>query len=100
MPIYEYQCGSCGETAEVLQKFSDAPLSRCPSCGGPVSKLMSANSFQLKGQGWYVTDYAGKKSSEAAKKNEGTPAKEASAEAKGSAAKEAPAKKAEAPKKV
>ena len=60
MPIYEYQCDQCGETTEVLQKFSDNPLSECPACGGPMHKLMSMNSFQLKGSGWYVTDYAGK----------------------------------------
>ncbi len=60
MPIYEYQCEKCGQTTEVLQKFSDAPLTLCPGCGGPVAKLMSMNSFQLKGSGWYVTDYAGK----------------------------------------
>ncbi|UQZ89523.1 FmdB family transcriptional regulator [Deltaproteobacteria bacterium Smac51] len=63
MPIYEYQCDKCGETTEVLQKFSDNPLSDCPCCGGPMHKLMSMNSFQLKGSGWYVTDYAGKTSS-------------------------------------
>ena len=62
MPIYEYQCDKCGETTEVLQKFSDAPLAVCPGCGGHMAKLMSMNSFQLKGNGWYVTDYAGKKS--------------------------------------
>lgn len=61
MPIYEYQCEKCGQTTEVLQKFSDAPLADCPGCGGPMAKLMSMNSFQLKGNGWYVTDYAGKK---------------------------------------
>jgi len=44
-----------------MQKFSDAPLKRCPACGGRVAKLMSMNSFQLKGSGWYVTDYAGRK---------------------------------------
>lgn len=60
MPIYEYQCNQCGETTEVLQKFSDAPLESCSVCGGRVEKLMSMNSFQLKGSGWYVTDYAGK----------------------------------------
>ena len=60
MPIYEYQCEKCGGTIEVLQKFSDSPLETCPSCGGGVSKLMSTNSFQLKGSGWYVTDYKGK----------------------------------------
>jgi len=60
MPIYEYQCNQCGETTEVLQKFSDAPLETCSACGGHMEKLMSMNSFQLKGSGWYVTDYAGK----------------------------------------
>lgn len=68
MPIYEYQCENCGETSEVLQKFSDAPLSQCPGCGGQMHKLMSMNSFQLKGSGWYVTDYAGKNGQAAPKK--------------------------------
>ena len=57
MPIYEYQCQKCGRTTEVMQKFSDAPLSRCSACGGKVSKIMSNCSFHLKGSGWYVTDY-------------------------------------------
>ena len=61
MPIYEYQCGSCGEITEVLQKMSEKPLRKCSSCGGKLSKLMSMNTFHLKGSGWYVTDYAGKK---------------------------------------
>lgn len=69
MPIYEYQCENCGETNEVLQKFSDAPLSQCPGCGGQMHKLMSMNSFQLKGNGWYVTDYAGKNSQATLKKD-------------------------------
>ena len=60
MPIYEYQCHSCSHVTEALQKFSDPPLGVCPKCGGVVSKLMSMNSFHLKGSGWYVTDYAGK----------------------------------------
>jgi putative FmdB family regulatory protein len=62
MPIYEYECGSCGEVIEKWQKFSDAPLSTCESCGGNLHKLISHSSFHLKGSGWYVTDYAGKKS--------------------------------------
>lgn len=88
MPLYEYQCDNCGETAEVLQKFSDAPLSQCPVCGGSMHKLMSMNSFQLKGSGWYVTDYAGKTGCSTAKKEGGETA---------SCAKEAPAGKAESP---
>ena len=76
MPIYEYQCNQCGETTEVLQKFSDAPLETCSACGGHMEKLMSMNSFQLKGSGWYVTDYAGKKSdSNAASTAADSPAK-------------------------
>ncbi|MDL2260018.1 zinc ribbon domain-containing protein [Deltaproteobacteria bacterium OttesenSCG-928-K17] len=71
MPIYEYKCEKCGETTEVIQKFSDAPLTLCPGCGGPVAKLMSMNSFQLKGSGWYVTDYAGKNSSTCKKESSG-----------------------------
>ena len=57
MPIYEYGCPKCGKTTEIMQKFSDQPLSRCPSCGGKVCKIISNCSFQLKGSGWYVTDY-------------------------------------------
>jgi len=57
MPIYEYGCPKCGKTTEIMQKFTDRPLSRCPSCGGKVSRIMSNCSFQLKGSGWYVTDY-------------------------------------------
>jgi len=57
MPIYEYKCDKCQKIVEVMQKFTDKPLSRCPSCGGRVSRLISNCSFQLKGSGWYVTDY-------------------------------------------
>jgi len=60
MPIYEYQCTECGHSEEVLQKFSDPPLAECPHCKGGMRKLMSMNSFHLKGSGWYVTDYASK----------------------------------------
>jgi putative FmdB family regulatory protein len=58
LPIYEYKCEGCGETFEVIQKFADEPLSVHEKCGGHVHKLMSAPSFQFKGSGWYVTDYA------------------------------------------
>ena len=57
MPIYEYRCHKCGQMTEMMQKFSDAPLNRCPECGGKVSKIISNCSFHLKGSGWYVTDY-------------------------------------------
>jgi putative FmdB family regulatory protein len=58
VPIYEYKCEGCGETFEVIQKFADAPLAVHEKCGGHVHRLMSAPSFQFKGSGWYVTDYA------------------------------------------
>lgn len=58
MPIYEYQCAACGEITEKWQKFSEAPLTVCPRCGGSLTKLISNCSFHLKGGGWYVTDYA------------------------------------------
>lgn len=61
MPIYEYECEKCGEVIEILQKISDPPLKKCNHCGGKIRKLMSMNTFHLKGSGWYVTDYAGKK---------------------------------------
>ena len=59
MPIYEYKCERCQETFEMLQKFSDSPLTECILChGGPVKKLISASAFVLKGAGFYVNDYA------------------------------------------
>ncbi len=58
MPIYEYRCLKCDKIHEVMQKFSDEPLSTCPSCGGQLKKLISNSSFILKGTGWYKTDYA------------------------------------------
>ena len=62
MPIYEYRCEKCGHHFEVIQKFSDEPLRICTSCKGRLTKLISQTSFQFKGSGWYVTDYAGKSS--------------------------------------
>ena len=70
MPIYEYDCPSCG-TFEVSQKITEKPLRRCPRCKGRVTKLISSTSFQLKGSGWYVTDYAGKDNSGKKVKEEG-----------------------------
>ncbi|MBY0370180.1 zinc ribbon domain-containing protein [bacterium] len=57
MPLYEYECAKCKKVLEVIQKFSDAPLTQCPECQSPVQRLMSKTSFQLKGTGWYATDY-------------------------------------------
>lgn len=60
MPIYAYKCGSCGHAKDVLQKISDAPLSACPACGADTfSKQVTAAGFQLKGSGWYATDFRG-----------------------------------------
>lgn len=62
MPIYEYQCENCGEVKEVIQKFSDDPLTDCTDCGEPqLKKLLSAPAFRLKGGGWYETDFKGGK---------------------------------------
>jgi putative FmdB family regulatory protein len=62
MPIYEYHCDKCGDF-EAIQKISDKPLAHCPTCRRKVTKLISSTSFQLKGSGWYVTDYARKQES-------------------------------------
>lgn len=61
MPLYEYQCKKCKHRFEKIQKFSDPLVKKCPECGGPVEQLLSAPAVQFKGSGWYVTDYAGKK---------------------------------------
>ena len=58
MPIYEYRCEKCGKIFEVLQRFSDEPVKIHEECGGQVEKLISQSAFQLKGSGWYATDYA------------------------------------------
>ena len=63
MPIYEYVCEKCGEEIEVLQKISDEPLKRCRKCRGKLEKVISRTAFQLKGSGWYKTDYPNKSAS-------------------------------------
>ena len=77
MPIYEYNCQKCG-TFETTQKITEKPLSKCPTCKGKVKKLISNTSFQLKGTGWYVTDYARKGKSN----GDGNGSKSSSAESK------------------
>jgi putative FmdB family regulatory protein len=81
VPIYEYRCEACGHQDEHLQKVSDAPLATCPSCGKPsYRKQLSAAGFQLKGSGWYATDFkstgkkpaAGKAEAKAESKTETT----------------------------
>ncbi len=77
MPIYEYLCNSCGAEKEHLQKISDAPISVCPVCGSSnYTKLISAAGFQLKGSGWYVTDFKNNK----AKQQDTKPAAKESAQ--------------------
>lgn len=58
MPVYEYECNSCEKVFEVQQKMSDAPFKKCPECAGELKKLISTNSFQLKGGGWYADGYS------------------------------------------
>jgi putative FmdB family regulatory protein len=60
MPIYEYECTKCGHQTEILQKFSDKPVTKCDVCHGSMKRLISHSTFHLKGTGWYVTDYASK----------------------------------------
>lgn len=70
MPIYAYKCSSCGHAKDVLQKMSDAPLTNCPACGQETfTKQVTAAGFQLKGSGWYVTDF--REGASAAKSSEG-----------------------------
>jgi putative FmdB family regulatory protein len=79
MPIYEYRCSSCGFQKEYLQKVSDPILTRCPECNKDTfSKMLSAAGFQLKGSGWYATDFknSGSKSSEKSKTDSKTESKE------------------------
>jgi putative FmdB family regulatory protein len=64
MPLYEYKCDRCGGVFEVIEKFSDAPLTKHANCGGDVHRLLSAPALQFKGSGWYITDYAKGKSGE------------------------------------
>lgn len=92
MPIYAYKCGSCGHAKDVLQKISDPQLTVCPACGAEAfSKQVTAAGFQLKGSGWYVTDFRGGSGGTAA------PATDAKADAKSDSG--AAASTADAPKK-
>ena len=86
MPIYEYTCEHCG-VFEEMQRITDAPLSRCPKCHRKVRRLISSTSFQLKGSGWYVTDYARSGSGNGEKKS-GAGKSESTASEGGAAASE------------
>ncbi|NIE66972.1 FmdB family zinc ribbon protein [Burkholderia sp. Ax-1719] len=98
MPIYAYRCESCGFDKDCLQKISDAPLTQCPSCGADTfRKQVTAAGFQLKGSGWYVTDFRGGNSNSNGGNNgasaaaSGAKAEGASSEASKPAADSAPA---------
>ena len=60
MPLYEYECSKCGNRFELIRKFSDPDVKKCPQCSGKVNQLVSSSAFHFKGSGWYVTDYAKK----------------------------------------
>ncbi|MBW1615419.1 MAG: zinc ribbon domain-containing protein [Deltaproteobacteria bacterium] len=75
MPIYEYQCINCSKTIEVSQKISDPPLTECEHCTGKLKKIISKSSFQLKGTGWYTTDYAKKTGGDCSEKRKKSPNK-------------------------
>jgi putative FmdB family regulatory protein len=72
MPIYEYVCEKCGDHIETIQKLGDPPLKRCKKCRGKLEKVVSRTSFQLKGAGWYLTDYSKKPSAKSSEKAETT----------------------------
>ena len=115
MPLYEYKCLKCGRVTEKIERVSGPYLKKCPHCGGKVEALISASSIQFKGSGWYVTDYASKKSDSSASEKssgEGSESKETkeakeskeskgskSESAKDSGAKETPTKEKKSEKK-
>ncbi|HEX8846331.1 MAG TPA: FmdB family zinc ribbon protein [Pyrinomonadaceae bacterium] len=100
MPIYEYECRKCKAHTEVMQKVTDKPLTKCRKCGGRLEKQFSAPAIQFKGSGWYVTDYAGKKSEKKAEsKEEKSAATETAAKSDKATSKEtSSSKKASTPK--
>jgi putative FmdB family regulatory protein len=81
MPIYEYQCQKCG-TIEVTQRITEKALSKCPTCRSKVKKLISNTSFQLKGTGWYITDYARKGQTNGESKSDSSSKSTSSSESK------------------
>jgi len=93
MPIYEYDCQKCG-TFEVTQGITEKALGKCPTCKGKVKKLISNTSFQLKGTGWYVTDYA-RKDKSASKSENGSKANSESKASTTESKKESPSNKSE-----
>jgi putative FmdB family regulatory protein len=101
MPLYEYECDACRRRFEVIQKFSDEPLTTCEECGGHLRKLVSSPAIQFKGSGWYITDYAraGKSDSKSGEsKSEPTAAADAKSEPKSSGGAETKTESKPAPK--
>jgi len=85
MPLYEYECeAENGRRFEIIQKFSDDILKVCPTCGGPVRKLISSPAIQFKGSGFYITDYARKSGSDAGKESKGSPTSASSSDSSSS----------------
>ncbi len=81
MPLYEYECeAENGRRFEIIQKFSDEALKICPTCGGPVRRLISSPAIQFKGSGFYITDYARKSGSDAGKESKGSPTSSSSSD--------------------
>jgi putative FmdB family regulatory protein len=96
MPIYAYKCSACGHTKDVLQKISDAPLATCPACGAEsFSKQVTAAGFQLKGSGWYVSDF--RSGGDGANSGVGKPPSESKPDGKADSAGSASAPPAPAP---
>jgi len=96
MPIYEYRCETCGHQEEFLQKVSEPPLAECPACGKKTfNKLLSAAGFQLKGSGWYATDFKNKSSKPAEKKADAKPDAKTDAKTESTTETKAEPKKAE-----
>ena len=96
MPIYEYKCSACGHQEDHLQKISESPLTKCPACGKKkYAKQLTAAGFQLKGSGWYATDFKGgaKKKDEAKPEAKADAKTETKAETKTEAKSEAKAEK-------
>lgn len=75
MPIYEYECEKCHKITEAWQNMTEAPLTDCPQCDGPLRKLISTSSFQLKGGGWYADGYGNSKSTPSKSESKSTPPK-------------------------
>ena len=84
MPIYEYECPSCGHEFEKIQKFSDPEVKKCPECGLRVRKKISASAFVLKGGGWYADGYSGKGEKKQSRKSESSSSDSGKGEAKSS----------------